>query len=613
MNSLLSRFRKSITYRITGAFLVLLVVTTIGMVVTITYFVERDLAEGTRNSLVDAMGRLESDLFQLRNEISLFAQLSARSEIIQTSQDIGGATGTTLQITLIEQSRTRGIEMNQYIWGSDDSMQSGLLGRGFAGIPTVDYVFQGGGTGRLHIVAVAPATPMGVNRSVATASISLGRDFLRQKRASLGGDIAIVARDEIVSSSSTCQECMACLKKDLLNTREWSILEAGKSVYFTFDCSPESQAAIAMPARTFDGKTIAFVLMRSRGDEKRALYHATLGASAGCVAFSLCMGAAFFLLTSRVLRPLRDLTRLSGVISEGCYGETLPVKGEGEVADLAMAFNRMSVSLSQAMQEISDWNRLLESRVDEKTRELEKIHQQMIEVEKLASMGQLAAGVAHELNNPLSGIMGYAEIALELYKDKPPHQVTSADTAKMIAYFSNIEVLTRRCRGIILDMLKFARQHTEELKEIQLSEVVRQTLVFLEKQMNRSKVKVITDLPEDLPFIKGNALQLQQVFTNLILNAVQAMPGGGTLVIRTRLNGQMLEAEFSDSGTGIDPENLHRIFEPFFTTKPVGEGTGLGLSVSYGIIKHHGGDIRVTSEPGKGSTFTVFLPMSPSP
>jgi two-component system NtrC family sensor kinase len=324
------------------------------------------------------------------------------------------------------------------------------------------------------------------------------------------------------------------------------------------------------------------------------------------------MATAFLLLTSRVLRPLRELTRVSGVISEGGYGETVPVRGENEVSELGGAFNRMSLSLKNAMQEISDWNRLLETRVEEKTRELEKIHAQMIEVEKLASMGQLAAGVAHELNNPLSGIMGYSEIALELFKDKSPDTITGTDAAKMISYFGNIEALTQRCRVIILDMLKFARQHSEEFKEIQLSEVIRQTLSFLEKQLNRSKVYVVSDLPEELPFFKGNALQLQQVFTNLVLNAIQAMPGGGTLKVRTCLTGEMLVAEFSDNGTGIQPENLHRIFEPFFTTKPVGEGTGLGLSVSYGIIRHHGGDIRVTSAPGKGSTFTVFLPLPAS-
>jgi two-component system NtrC family sensor kinase len=321
------------------------------------------------------------------------------------------------------------------------------------------------------------------------------------------------------------------------------------------------------------------------------------------------MMIAFFLLTTRAFRPLTELTRLTGGILDGRYGETIAVEGKGEVADLAHAFNRMSISLERANSEISEWNRMLESRVEDKSNEIEKIHRQMVEVEKLAAMGQLAAGVAHELNNPLTGIMGYSEIALEIYRNKPPEAITPQDAAKMIAYFGHIEALSQRCRVIILDMLKFARAHTEEFHDIHLSETVRQTLVFLEKQLARSNVKVAADLPENLPFIRGNGLQMQQVFTNLILNAAQAMPGGGTLKIRTRRKGNVLEAEFVDHGTGIGPDHLHRIFEPFFTTKPVGEGTGLGLSVSYGIVKHHGGEIRVASEPGKGSTFTVILPL----
>jgi signal transduction histidine kinase len=609
MTGFFARFRSSVTYYITGVFLILLAVTTVGVIFALRYYVKQDLQVGTRNDLISAMARLEADLFQLRNELSLFAQLSARSSLIQQTQDVPGA---TLQITLIEQSRSRGIEMNHYIWGTDEALFSGMLDRGFAGIPTVDYIFQGGGGGRLHLIAVAPAAPVGAERGVATASISLGREFLRQKRLNLGGEVTLLTKGEIIASSSTCVECIECLRKILYDSKQWSILESGKSAYFTFTCRPDSHAAVATPVRTFDGKTVAFVIFRSLADEEKALYHATLGVTGGTVAFSICMGAAFFILTSRALRPLTDMTRLSTEISLGRYGETLPVPGEGEVANLAFAFNRMSVSLKQAMQEISDWNRLLETRVEEKTQELEKIHRHMVEIEKLAAMGQLAAGVAHELNNPLSGIMGYSEIALELFKEKPPEKVTPQEVAKMIAYFGHIEGLTLRCRGIILDMLKFARQHTEELKEIQLSEVIRQTLVFLEKQLNRGKVKVVADLPEELPFIKGNGLQLQQVFTNLILNSAQAMPDGGTLEIGIRKNEGMLEVKFTDQGIGIAPEHLHRIFEPFFTTKPVGEGTGLGLSVSYGIINHHGGDIRVSSEPGKGSTFTVILPPAAS-
>lgn len=607
MKRLLERFRHSIAFRITGVFLVLLLLSTVGVVLTLRYYVQRDLEELTRSSLVGTMGRLESELLQLRNELSVFAELSARTTILQgQAHDLKG---TAVQINLVEKSRDRGIDMDSFVWGGRNVPQTGILDRAFAGISTIDFAMQGEGPGRIRIVAAAPSGSFGGERRVSTASISLGREFLRGKRVSLGGDVTLVAKEEIIASSSSCKECFECLGKTLHDPKQWSALEEGKSIYFTVDCRPSSEAAVAFPIRTFDGKTAAVVISRSRADEEKALYHATLGVTGGTLAFSAAMSIAFFLLSSRAFRPLTELTRLTRGIFDGRYGETIAVEGKGEVADLAEAFNRMSVSLKQAMEEISEWNRMLERRVEEKSEELEKIHRQMVDVEKLAAMGQLAAGVAHELNNPLSGIMGYSEIALEQFRKKPPEAITPEETAKMVAYFGHIEALSQRCRIIILDMLKFARQHTEEFHEINLSETIRQTLTFLEKQLARSDVRVVTDLSEELPSIRGNGLQMQQVFTNLILNAVQSMPEGGTLEVRTRRNGNVLEADFVDHGTGIDPDHLHRIFEPFFTTKPVGEGTGLGLSVSYGIVKHHGGEIRVASEPGKGSRFTVILPL----
>jgi two-component system NtrC family sensor kinase len=286
------------------------------------------------------------------------------------------------------------------------------------------------------------------------------------------------------------------------------------------------------------------------------------------------------------------------------------VKGGDEVAGLGAAFNRMSVSMEQAMREISDWNRLLETRVAEKSRELEEVHLRMVEVERLAAMGQVAAGVAHELNNPLSGIMGYSDLALEQYRDHPPDRFTSRDIGKILGYFENVGGLALRCRDIILDMLKFARQPTEEFSRHDLNALVDETLAFLGQQMTKANVDVIRIFAEGLPPFRGNALQMQQVFTNILVNAQHAVQGGGTVTVRTRRSEENLVAEFSDTGCGIPPEILRRIFEPFFTTKPVGKGTGLGLSVSYGIVKRHGGRIDVESAVGKGTTFTVRIPVS---
>ncbi len=603
----LREFRRSLVVRIGAIFTVLLLLTSVAAVVTIRRFVRSDMEEATRREMIGVVKRLEGDLARVRNEALLFARFSSRTVQAHNDRESGGA---ALQIAVVEESRGQGIEIAEYAAGLPAAAGKEVLRRGFAGMQTVDYVLEPAGTDRLQVFAVAPLGEAERERKVVTASIPLGRDFLRRESASVGGDISIFAEGTFVTSSSTCFHCIKCLESILGAPGAWGILEGGRSIYATFECGPDSEAVAVVPVRTFDGRTAAFSIFRSRQAEKAALFHATVVLAAGSLAFTGAMMFVFFLLTSRMTRPLKDLTRLSVTISEGRYGETIPVAGEDEVAELAGAFNRMSVSLEAAHREISDWNRLLESRVEDKTRELEKVHRQMVEVEKLAAVGQLASGVAHELNNPLSGILGYAEVALELHRNNPAGLAAAEENARLISYFGHIETLSQRCRTIILDMLTFARHHTEEARDLGLNDIIGQTLAFLEQQIGRRKVRLVTEFAEELPPFRGNALQLQQVFTNLIINALQAMPDGGTLTVRTRRVGDAVEADVADTGVGIDRELKNRIFEPFFTTKPVGEGTGLGLSVSYGIVKRHKGEIRVASEPGQGSVFTVVIPLA---
>jgi two-component system NtrC family sensor kinase len=268
----------------------------------------------------------------------------------------------------------------------------------------------------------------------------------------------------------------------------------------------------------------------------------------------------------------------------------------------------------------------LERQVEEYTHNLEKTNQelenalkslkeaqsQLIQAEKMVAVGQLAAGVAHELNNPLGGILGYSQFALEKINQKPISQFDQEDTESFLQYLKDIEQQTKRCRAIIQSLLKFSRaSRKEEFEPTDVNSVLKETFIFIKHQVEKNRVRLVENLVEFLPLINGQPSQLQQVFTNLILNAVQAMPEGGTLTIhsRTKEDHQAIEISFTDTGAGIPEENLSKIFEPFFTTKKVGEGTGLGLSVSYGLIKNHGGEIKVQSQKGQGTTFTVILPV----
>ncbi len=232
--------------------------------------------------------------------------------------------------------------------------------------------------------------------------------------------------------------------------------------------------------------------------------------------------------------------------------------------------------------------------------DLEHTHNMLIQSEKMAGLGRLAAGVAHEINNPMSGIMLYANLVQEDLGDEHPLQ-------------EDLKTIIReaeRCKVIVADLLEFSHQTTYEMDLIDPNAVIRKTLGVLRNQPLFHNIEIKLDLKDNILPIFGNSMRLNQVIMNMVVNAAQAMEGHGTLTIttRTRANQDIDEIQISDSGPGIEQKLQERIFDPFFTTKATGEGTGLGLSVSYAIVKEHKGSIRVSSTPETGTTFTLRFP-----
>jgi signal transduction histidine kinase len=222
--------------------------------------------------------------------------------------------------------------------------------------------------------------------------------------------------------------------------------------------------------------------------------------------------------------------------------------------------------------------------------------------ERLAATGKMASEVAHELNTPLGGILIYSHLLLEDIPEDHPHRENIIKIIK----------LANRCKIIVKGLLDFAHQETLSLTKTLVNRVLESTVHFMERHVLLKNIKIIHELDPNLPEISADENKLEQLFVNFIINAGEAMNNLGTLVLRTRpdpdRNGVLIQ--FSDTGCGIPSKHLSRIFEPFFTTKERGKGTGLGLSISHGIIKLHGGDIKVESVEGKGTTFTIFLPRS---
>jgi signal transduction histidine kinase len=223
----------------------------------------------------------------------------------------------------------------------------------------------------------------------------------------------------------------------------------------------------------------------------------------------------------------------------------------------------------------------------------------LIQSEKMAAFGQLGAGFAHEIKNPLAGILGLVQIHLRHAEPGTP----------MHQGLQTMEKETKRCKAIIDNLLKFARQEKVALEPTDIAKVVEDSAAIMRHQLGIHQVELAVEIEPSLPPVMANGNQLQQVLMNLILNAQQAMKKEGKVTLSARRHAHRLRLEVKDTGPGIPKELQLRIFEPFFTTKPAGEGTGLGLSVTFGIVKDHGGEISVSSEPGQGTTFVIDLPL----
>jgi len=317
-----------------------------------------------------------------------------------------------------------------------------------------------------------------------------------------------------------------------------------------------------------------------------------------CVVFLLVI---LYFSTTRIVKPLQQMVVATQEIAKGDLSHKVEVVSNDEIGFLARSFNKMIADLKAANEKLLEWGKTLEKKVEERTEELVKMHSYLVRSEKLASLGKLSASIAHEINNPLGGILIYSHLLLE-------------DTDKNSPYYGNLNKIVRettRCKDIVKGLLEFARPREPEKSVVDINKIVERSLSIMENQALFQNIRLKKMFASSLPKIVADDPQLQQVFINIILNAAEAMSGNGVLTIESSLNEEdsHIEVKLSDTGPGIKEEDKKRLFEPFFSTKEVGKGTGLGLSISYSIIQKHQGTIEVKSEVGRGSTFTVKLPL----
>ena len=326
---------------------------------------------------------------------------------------------------------------------------------------------------------------------------------------------------------------------------------------------------------------------------------------------------SWFFIWQVVGHPVKALHRATEHLASGDLGYQIEVDAEDEIGELARSFNAMSSQLKSEHNENQEWTHTLERRVEQKTRELKRAHEHALHTEKMASIGKMAAVLAHEINNPLSGILTYSKLLRKwIDREELERQKANGGEAGVRRYREICDSLdliaseSRRCGDLVKNLLTFSRATPMNLQATNLNQIIEQAVRLVQHQCDLAGIQVQQDLDPDLPLVLCDGAQIEQVVLALMMNAIDALPQGGNLWLATKFgrDESRIHITVRDDGNGIPPDILPHIFEPFLTSKETGHGVGLGLAISHSILDRHNGNIEVQSEPGRGTTFNVTLP-----
>lgn len=305
-----------------------------------------------------------------------------------------------------------------------------------------------------------------------------------------------------------------------------------------------------------------------------------------------------------VHKRVKALIKGTKELSRGNYDYRIGLKSCDELGELSKDFNIMADNLKKALEEIKELNENLNIKVKEKTQQLKEIYNHVNQIERIASLGKLSATVAHELNNPLEGILTYSKLIIK----KLNNNVDEQEKKKIIQYLELIASESERCGNIVKNLLLFSRSGETNISPNDLISILERSLMLINHHLQLNNIQLIKDFCCRYLEFECDKNQIQQALVAILINAIEAMPDGGILTVKVNCEDNFVYIRITDTGIGIPQENLNKIFEPFFSTKAGGKGTGLGLSVVYGIVKQHQGRIEVQSEVNKGTTVTLIFP-----
>lgn len=309
--------------------------------------------------------------------------------------------------------------------------------------------------------------------------------------------------------------------------------------------------------------------------------------------------------TVLVSKPLKKIIHGIDAVGEGNLNYKIDLVSGNELGEVAKRFNDMADKLDLAYTEIKDLSDTLTKKVNEKTEELKNIYDQVIQIEKLASLGKLSATVAHELNNPLSGILTYSKLITKKLKEAQKEN----ENEKLIEYLHLISDESARCGKIVKDLLLFSHRGAEDFSTEDIKKIIDKSIILIKHHLEIHLIALHKEFPEEECIVECDPQKIQQALMSLLINAIEAMPNGGKIVVHLTEEKDDAVIRISDTGTGIQEKDLQHIFEPFFTTKETGKGTGLGLAVVYGIVKQHKGNIEVEKTSHTGTTFKISIPL----